>query len=60
MRRKIRAGTFSAYKAGRSVRMTEQQIADALEALEIGLPSQQEPQRRPGVTAASMRRRQAL
>jgi hypothetical protein len=59
MRRKIRAGTFRATKVGRSVRMTEQQITDALAALEIGGARTQESPRRLGVTAASMRRRTA-
>jgi hypothetical protein len=40
--------------------MTEQQILDALKALEIGVPKPKEPSRRLGVTAASMRRRRAL
>jgi hypothetical protein len=54
VRRKIRDGTFSGFKAGRSVRMTHKQLEDALAALEIGC---REPPRRHGITAASMRRR---
>lgn len=36
LRRQIRANRFKAVKVGRTVRMTEQQIEDALAALEIG------------------------
>jgi hypothetical protein len=59
MRRKIRAGVFRATKVGRHVRMTEQQITDALAALEIGRSQAQEPTRRLSITAASLRRRSA-
>jgi hypothetical protein len=41
------------------VRMTEQQITDALAALEIGRSQVQEPTRRLSITAASLRRRSA-
>lgn len=57
VRRKIRAGTFKAFKAGRTVRMTERHIEDAITALEIGRADPQ--QRRLGITTASMRRRSA-
>jgi hypothetical protein len=54
MRRKIRAGTFSAYKAGRSVRMTEQQVVDAINALQIE-PRVEHATRRMGLTERSRR-----
>ena len=55
--RKIRAGVFRGIKVGRHIRMTEEQIADAVKALEIDAsPAPAQPL---GITAASMRRRQA-
>lgn len=60
LRRRIREGTVRAIKVGHSVRLTEQQIADALEALAIGAPKPQPtPQQRLGITAASLRRRRS-
>jgi excisionase family DNA binding protein len=60
VRRKIRAGTFRAIKVGRHVRMTEEQIEDALAALEIGgSPVPEEASRPLSITAASLRRRSA-
>jgi hypothetical protein len=58
VRIRIRNGTFKATKLGRHVRMTQKQIDDAIASLEIGAAPQQ-PQRRLGVTAASLRRRSA-
>ena len=57
VRKRIREGKFRATKVGRSVRMTDQQIEDAIAALEMGAAP--EPPQRLGVTAASMRRRSA-
>lgn len=54
VRRKIRDGTFRAVKVGRSARMTERQIEDAIAALTISQPT---AERRLGVTPASLRRR---
>jgi hypothetical protein len=48
-------GTIRAIKVGRHVRMTEEQIADALQALEIT----RRPEPRRGVTEASLRRRRS-
>lgn len=64
LRRRIRAGTVRGVKVGRHVRMTEQQISDALRALEIGAPRPEQIRSRDalqrlGVTAASLRRRTA-
>jgi hypothetical protein len=59
LRRRMRDGTITGVKVGRHVRMTEQQITDALAALEIGGARTQEPARRLGITAASLRRRSA-
>lgn len=59
-RRRIRTGQFRALKVGREIRMTEKQIEDAIASLEIGSrPDAEQPQRRMGITAASMRRRSA-
>jgi hypothetical protein len=66
VRRKIRAKVFSARKVGHSVRMTDEDIQDALRKIHIGAdlltaapeiepPS---PERR-GVTTLSLRRRSA-
>jgi hypothetical protein len=59
LRRRMRDGTIAGVKVGRTVRMTENDIANALEALRIGQPKPHEPSLRLGITAASLRRRSA-
>lgn len=58
LRRKIRRGDIAAIKVGHTVRLTEQQLEDAVAALTIG-PSKPQEVARLGVTAASLRRRSA-
>lgn len=63
LRRRIREGKVSAVRVGHTVRLTDQQILDAIDALTIGGTKEPvvspEPPVRLGVTPASLRRRSA-
>lgn len=63
LRRRIREGKVQAVRVGHTVRLTDQQILDAIEALTIGGTKVPEvPAEAPvrlGVTPASLRRRSA-
>lgn len=59
LRRKIRRGEIRAMKVGHTVRLTERQLEEAVEALTIGAKPEPAPMQLLGITPRSARRRSA-